>query len=717
MALLWMDGFDHYGVGASGVAALLEGPYAATNNNTLGAPAWGSRTGPYAISGAQTSVALRKVLPATKTALLVGMGISVTNLPPDNNFYRIMTFNDGSNVRKFGVRIQSTGDIELWNEASSTMLGASQALAVVPANWHFLECVIDTVAGTFELQLDGNTVLNLASLTLSSVAIAQLELIQVDSGHTGMTFWMDDLNIRDTTGTYNNALQGDYRIAALYPVADGVNQGWTPQYRHKINAGILNSTLVDPPAAPQGIYLADNSAFNIGAADFTLETFVRFNQLPSTTDKAVIWSRWDETNNKRSYQLYLGGPSLEGGNLVFRSSTDGTSGTVVEHISWPWVPDTDTWYHLAVVRASGEDLLFINGIQQGLPIADAASYFAGGLFGLADQWEQGGNGVTAACFNGWFDESRFTNGYARYTSSFTPPTAAFPRNVGGDPQFAMVQFLAGYDGSISDESSYARAVSVVSPTLAETPTDGTAAYQTINKAAPQDDTFIEAPLVAASQILTLAGQPSNNDTVTVGTKAAATPAIYKFKTALTGASFEVLIDTTTILSLANLTSAINLTSGSGTKYGTGTTINLDVASAPLPGTEIQVTAVTPGTAGNSIASTSSLTNGASGWGGTTLAGGVNIPAPSDFFLQRPPLDTTLIAGIQLVTRSFKSDASAASVQAALVGPLGGVENGANNALTITPTYRSDIMETDPDTSAQITPSTIVGGMVRVNRTA
>ena len=402
--------------------------------------------------------------------------------------------------------------------------------------------------------------------------------------------------------------------------------------------------------------------------------------------------------------------------MQFDYSTGGTAGTVTTPIVYPFTPTINQWYHIAIVRASNQLLLFVNGIQLGLPIACSATFFGGGseVFSLGAEW--GNAGVVANTYLvGLMDETRFTNGFARYTTSFTTPTTAFPRGSGLDSHWSLVSYIAGYDTIIADESSYARTVTAQYGASQFTPSDGAAigANSAIGKAIPDDNTFISAPFVAATSILTMTTQPTNGTTVTVGTKNGSTAAVYTFKTTIASA-FDVLIDTTAQNTLTNLLNAINNGSGAGTKFGTGTTANYNVAATALPAGQILVTANIAGTTGNSVATSSTST---ASWTGTTLSGGLNIPGPSNFKVQPPPPNTTVISAMQSVMRGYKTDSGTSTVQPALIGGLGGTTLGAAHTLVTNSVYYNDIYETDPDTSGPISPATILNGSLQVNRTA
>jgi hypothetical protein len=84
--------------------------------------------------------------------------------------------------------------------------------------------------------------------------------------------------------------------------------------------------------------------------------------------------------------------------------------------------NTNQWSHCAIVRSSGTLYIFVNGssilTQASVTSNIADSYLKiGGL---------NAGGATRSTFLGYIDDLRVTKGVARYTTTFTPPTEAFP---------------------------------------------------------------------------------------------------------------------------------------------------------------------------------------------------------------------------------------------------------------------------------------------------
>jgi hypothetical protein len=738
MSNIIVDGFGHYGIGTDrktqnrAISAMLSGPYAEVSDTSLiSTLPWDtSNLTPY-LRGGQGDTA-RRVLPSTKTVLNVSLHYAAASLPTGNSRQTIISFRDASNRDLVRLVVETTGALTLYDK-DNNLLGTTSLPVIVAQTDTFLEMHIDVTsitAAAFVLYVNGGAspTINASGLSMqgsvtpyAAGGVAQFALNASTAGPGASTGYVAHLVVRDTAGTHNNSFPlGDRRVATLQVNADAPAQGWAARPRKKFGAGILDNrtSLNSLGSNAVGVSADAATSLYLGNGDFTIEAQVRFNALPSGSNKAVIFGLWDANNNKRSYQLYIGGPSLENGNTVFVTSTDGTATTVSEVFSYPWVPVTGRWYHVAVSRASGETMFFVDGVQLGLPATDVSTYFAATATAILGG-DYASSGVRPdTSLDGFFDEFRLTAGYARYTGGFVAPTAPFTRGA-GDPHWSNVVWLSGFESGIADESSYARTLTAQGGAVASTPNDGVFNFQCLlpdTDGGPRDDTFIEAALLPAADIMTQSVIPANNATVTVGTYGAGnTTAVYTWKTTLTGAAFEVLRGATINASLSNLAAAINLTAGAGSTYGTGTVVNNNVTATLLPLDQLQVTANQAGTVGNSL--TAAITDANASWASATLTGGLDIPSFSEFFFERPPSNTTVVDSVTLVTRSSKTDVGTCLVQASFVGALNTAADGAINPITTVPTYYHDTFETDPDTGASLTPTTIVGGRVRLNRTA
>ena len=105
-------------------------------------------------------------------------------------------------------------------------------------------------------------------------------------------------------------------------------------------------------------------------------------------------------------------------SMIFRA-TNGTTSTLTSSAG---TISANTWQHIAFCRSSGTLGAYINGTQY------TTASNANTQTDTSLTINIGANQIPNAYFNGYIDDFRITKGYARYTSSFTPPTAAFPNN-------------------------------------------------------------------------------------------------------------------------------------------------------------------------------------------------------------------------------------------------------------------------------------------------
>jgi hypothetical protein len=82
---------------------------------------------------------------------------------------------------------------------------------------------------------------------------------------------------------------------------------------------------------------------------------------------------------------------------------------------------SNSWTHLAIVRASNVITLFVNGVAESTRSVSSASVGTGGFSYIG----AAGDSPASTNFNGHIDDLRVTKDVARYTSNFTPSSPLF----------------------------------------------------------------------------------------------------------------------------------------------------------------------------------------------------------------------------------------------------------------------------------------------------
>lgn len=741
------DAWSDYPKGAGTVFRSTGGTY------RIAAPSWGARQGDYALiadsvtgvgggGGSVTwdgSEGFKLVIPgAIQHERLIHFAFSIDALPTvDIAHGQLCTFLDSNGVIRGGLNITPTGRLQIFDgdpltipangtdyTALPTAVLTSASPVIEAETWYYLSLKIvtndidanaditaylgDTSAANLVLSGTGIALTDTGSNKIAALGVLPISAGIALSGSGGFTNVdtttraVRDFVLCDNTGSYNNTLLGQCFVSAQELRDEDSGGGWTAYPRQKIETGVL-----DHASATTGLRFSDSASLEIGAADFTWEAFVRFDDVPSgasPTQAALLMSKWRAAAGARGYQFYYDGTDQ---TLVFQCSTTGAN--VVEVKRVPWVPLTDRYYHVAVVRSSGQLLFFIDGVQLGVPVTDSNTYYdSTAYYGIGVAFDAAGAPDPLDQFHGWLDEVRFTIGTARYTSDFPVPTAAFGRDVAGDAAFANVVLLLGFEGTIADESSYARPVTLNSsdPVAAIIPGDGDKSYRVLNQRPAWDDTYIEAALLPAEGLLTFDALPSAAETVTLGTQT------YTWVSALSAAD-DILIGATIADTIANFIAAVNGGAGEGTVYGTGTSANTDLYALEFLSPQVTVRALTAGAAGNSIVTTETMADGY--FAAATLTGGQDIPDDSQFALERLPKEATGVLGIQVTARTYKTDAGSATIEFDLIGPQTNVAAGTPATPDLSPAWTRQVFEEDPDTAAAPTVSTINTGRIRVKR--
>lgn len=308
----------------------------------------------------------------------------------------------------------------------------------------------------------GNGATSIQSITSTTLLPANTwtHLAFVKSGTT-LTLYQNGVSVASATQTAT-ITDGGKALLIGYQAGTGATY---PFSGYISNARIVKGTAVytanfTPPTAPltaitntslllnftnAGIYDAStvNDAQTVGSAQVSTvqakfgTTSMSFG---GTTDRLVFasrpelafgtgdftiegWIRRSDTNIRGIFQLCGTAGGLSGAtNLGLSVGSDAGSvwriyaNNTGYNSTATWV--INTWYHFALVKTAGSVKLYIDGTSV-ISQADTTNYT--GQFLCV-----GGFYDTAYLMNGYLDEFRITNGVARYTANFTPPTAAFP---------------------------------------------------------------------------------------------------------------------------------------------------------------------------------------------------------------------------------------------------------------------------------------------------
>jgi len=169
-------------------------------------------------------------------------------------------------------------------------------------------------------------------------------------------------------------------------------------------------------------YLTTPSSTNysLGTGDFTIEFWVYSANLTNlSSNYPSLMGSFPNIAYANGYWMitYLNSTN----RIAFLASSVGAYASVPNEIT------VNTWTHLAFVRNGKSMIAFINGVGTTYPTYfSTVSDIDGSASRLVNFGSSGVNpGTPDPRMTGLLDDIRITKGYARYTSNFTPPSAAF----------------------------------------------------------------------------------------------------------------------------------------------------------------------------------------------------------------------------------------------------------------------------------------------------
>ena len=157
----------------------------------------------------------------------------------------------------------------------------------------------------------------------------------------------------------------------------------------------------------------DSSDFTLASNDWTIDFW--FNVAGGSRTNRRAFGQFDGVNN--SSVSVVG--RLTTSNVWLVTIITNTIG--IGSILGTTAFTTSGWHHFALVRTGNTIKLFLDGVQDGsdlsftLPVNDSAEAFFIG----------NNRALTTEAWNGSIDEFRLSNGIARWTTAFTPPSSEY----------------------------------------------------------------------------------------------------------------------------------------------------------------------------------------------------------------------------------------------------------------------------------------------------
>jgi hypothetical protein len=648
----------------------------AGENYSVAEPSFGARVGTKAFlveSDANGENVRATLANLACTEIFFACAFYLPNLPSGAARRRV-EFANSANTTVLYMSFEPSGTMAFYDVANVKVAETSSA-CIVAGEWTWFEMRLAPAAGVIQVRNAAGTQILNESITpiAETLGIIRFRVVYNVAEQNGQMYFSCPA-VKDILGGEQDTwYAGERKNFLLNAVEDDPASDWGFVARRMYDVGVGEITVA---SGNHGWRVADAAALELGAGDYTIEGTYRWNALPGVGESQYLASKWFPGSAQSwALRLYESGGDYY---LEFAISTTGTSGGEVVVHDFPFEPLLYTPYNIAVCRNTSVNRLFIDGVRNGAAVADANTYHDNASQLVVAARQSAATTLTEN-FNGWVDEFRYTVGVGRYTAEYTPATDEFPRS-GTDPDWASVQLLMGWDTASIDESQYGRTVTQNGPAAQLTTDDGLFAYQSIDKNG-RDDTFVEAAYLAASGTLELTANALNGSQVVVGTTT------YTFNTVLGGAD-SVLIGVDADASLFNLISAINGAAGIGTLYGIGTVTNADVIAAELPGAIASMEALVPGTAGNAIVFTTTVA-GAIISGAGTLTGGVDIPSPGIYKLERLPSGLTVVESVSLFTRRSVYGPGSAEITPSFIDAALSASSGANTAAPANPGWQVD----------------------------
>lgn len=270
MALLWIDGFDHYGtLPTTNIAASVVGAYetsSVTWTFLTTMPTLGSgciAIGPNNTAWTASVAPVYRALPSVYTTGTIGIGFHfVTTSFGSTNLWSMLGFCSSTNVLLYHIAVASAGNLELRSGTGTGTLVATSTQQIAINTLYHIEAEIviaGSLGGSIQVRVNGQTWINATGITTNGTGINKVGFCHAQrsgatAGISGSRYY-DNLYIYDATGSVNNTWLGERNVFTLRPDADTADADWA------LSTGTDGYDLLDDtPPAPLTNYIESTIA-------------------------------------------------------------------------------------------------------------------------------------------------------------------------------------------------------------------------------------------------------------------------------------------------------------------------------------------------------------------------------------------------------------------------------------------------------------------------
>lgn len=297
MALLFMDGCDHFGA----TSQLQDKWDAATG--VVDYLATSGRFGGGAIRVDQDDNYIAKLItPSTTTIVQFALKSEATVSFGTDTFMFFLN----AGAAQAEIETNFSGQLVL---RIGTTLVATSTLALAKDKWQYVEVklVVDNASGVFEVKVDGVVYVTFSGDTQTGAAI-DVDQVRLYGFSNANDHFYDDVIIMDGTGSALNDYIGDTRIETIYPTVDTAQADFTP-----LGAGTNFSEVDDGDAGPD-----DDTSYNesstVGHKDlFTMGNLTTNNITTVHAVQTVQYARKDDAGARTSRSLVKTGTTTDNG--------------------------------------------------------------------------------------------------------------------------------------------------------------------------------------------------------------------------------------------------------------------------------------------------------------------------------------------------------------------------------------------------------------------